>query len=150
MVLWDELPCRQIDRYTYFGGICCLHLQGRKSLFCSEYEGNWFLTNVGTYVMNYIMSHPRRLIVIFTSMRTSNPYKVICKKLDVETTDWTLAAWSGKGNMFLFVILGSTLHCHMLWMGYFYKDFLVSCATYLIASHFRRIKSGKHGCLFVK
>jgi hypothetical protein len=50
---WD-VTCNSVERLQRFGGICCLHLQGRR-VFCSENEGR------PVFSLNVVVYETRRL-----------------------------------------------------------------------------------------
>jgi hypothetical protein len=51
-----------VDRYPYFKGVHCLHLQDKESshFFYLEDGNSRLLQNVGTGLPNYMTSHPIR------------------------------------------------------------------------------------------
>jgi hypothetical protein len=61
IVFWHVSPCCRGGRYQRFGGMCCLHLECRRSDFNPEDEGSTFLRNFDTYLPGYVASLPRRL-----------------------------------------------------------------------------------------
>jgi hypothetical protein len=60
-VSWNVTPCGSCEN-PYFEGMYYLHHQGekkQKNSFHSDYRGDTFLQNVGSY-KNHAGSHPRR------------------------------------------------------------------------------------------
>lgn len=63
-IFWGVVPQRLIDRYQFFGGMCCLHL-----------PISMFIWNVSTSVPDYAAYQPRRQI--WCSHETSNLMKLL-------------------------------------------------------------------------
>jgi hypothetical protein len=56
---WSMTPCYHVDCYRSFGGTFCLHLQGRRVLYCT--------IRLDSSVLDYTASHlSRQLISSFT------------------------------------------------------------------------------------
>jgi hypothetical protein len=60
-ISWDVTLWSLVDLYC-FGGICCLHPQGGRVriLLFPEDGDKRFLQNVGNYLPDYMVLHPRR------------------------------------------------------------------------------------------
>jgi hypothetical protein len=66
-VLSGVMPCSSVFKYQCFGGVHCLHLQ-----LCCKDKGSIFLQNGGACLPECTTSHPRRVIFIISTMRTTD------------------------------------------------------------------------------
>lgn len=60
-VSWD-VALWSLVKFHCFGGICCFHLQGGRVriLLFPESGGKIFLQNIGKYLADYTVLHPRK------------------------------------------------------------------------------------------
>jgi hypothetical protein len=56
MVFYNVMPCSLVGTQQHFGRTCPFHLQD-KGVHPDD-GGSRFLKNVGTYLSNYMASHP--------------------------------------------------------------------------------------------
>lgn len=53
-VVCDVMPSSSVERYCRLGESCCCHSRGLSN---HEHEGKHIRPNIGTYLLNYIVSH---------------------------------------------------------------------------------------------
>jgi len=58
---WYVMPCRRVEIYRHFGGMCNLLLRTTASLFLSAYKGWKFVRNVDKFLAGCMVSHVSRL-----------------------------------------------------------------------------------------
>ena len=80
-VFIDVTPCRQVQIYRHFGGICRHHLQGRRS-YSATLKEEAICFSKTKFIQDYTMSHPRRwqsvvLHIILTDGKIHVHYKLL-------------------------------------------------------------------------
>jgi hypothetical protein len=94
IIFWDVTPCSSVKVHRHYGGIYCLHLQGRNVSHANnepekggirKSRASWlllhpedgssaFFCNVGRLLPDYMASHPRILLLfIAVVLRNSCP-----------------------------------------------------------------------------
>jgi hypothetical protein len=53
-VFCDVMPSSSVETYCRLGESCCCHLLGLSN---HEHEGKYIHPNIGTYLLNYMVSH---------------------------------------------------------------------------------------------